>query len=385
MIPLTDNPINYEDIDSLIEWLKTYPQLTKGPLTWEFEKKWSEWQGCKYSVFVNSGSSANLLMLNTLRFSTELPPGSKIVVPALCWSTDISPVIQLCFEPVICDINLEDLSFDLNQLEEILEKEHPAAILLVSILGLSPNMERIQELASRYNCILLEDNCESVGTTFKGTKLGNFGAMSSFSFFWSHHACTIEGGMICTDSEALYLSLLAARSHGWDRDLPEEAQKDIRQIYKVDDFNALFTFYIPGYNLRATDIQAFLGLGQLRDNRLDERNQKRYDNFVRFYSGIKGWKPSPHPESWTSSFNFPILCDNRKELVEELRREGVGYRPLVCGSLSHQPLSYWIPKANFYPLTNAEVVDEKGLFLPNNPSLTLEQIDKMIEIVNRFQ
>jgi len=182
-IDLVNDTIDNKDIDRLIDWLKGYPRLTKGPVTVEYEKKWSEWLGCKYSVFVNSGSSANLLMLYALKISENLK-NKKICVPTLCWATDLSPVIQLGLDPILIDCNLQDLSVDIDHLELIFEKERPSVLLLVSVLGFSPDMDRIVSLCNKYEVILLEDNCESQGTEYKGTKLGNFGLMSSFSTYF---------------------------------------------------------------------------------------------------------------------------------------------------------------------------------------------------------
>ena len=191
-ITLVKDTIDKDDVDNLIEWLKTYPRLTKGPKTVEFEEKWSKWIGCKYSVFVNSGSSANLLMLYALKVIGNLR-NDKIVVPALSWATDMAPVIQLGFEPLICDCNMQNLAVDVGQLESIFKYHKPAALILVSVLGLSPDMDKIIKLCQKYGVILLEDNCESQGTEFRGEKLGNFGLMSSFSTYFGHTMSTIEG------------------------------------------------------------------------------------------------------------------------------------------------------------------------------------------------
>lgn len=189
-ITLVKDTIENSDIDNLIQWLQTYPKLTKGPKTVEFEEKWSKWVGCKYSVFVNSGSSANLLMLYALKVLGNLR-NEKIVVPALAWATDMAPVIQLGFDPLIVDCNMQNLAVDVSQLESIFRFHKPAAMILVSVLGFSPDMDKIVELCQKHGVILLEDNCESQGTEFQGKKLGNFGLMSSFSTYFGHTmSCT---------------------------------------------------------------------------------------------------------------------------------------------------------------------------------------------------
>ena len=192
MIPLTKDTIDKKDIDRLIEWLKTYPHLTKGEKTLEYEEKWSNFLGCKYSVFVNSGSSANLLMIYSLIETNRLRPGDKVVIPAVSWSTDLAPVVQFGLEPILCDCNLADLSIDLKHFEQILEKEKPKALILVSVLGLIPQMDKIVDLCEKHNVILLEDACESLGSEFNNKKLGSFGLMSSFSSYFGHHICKIR-------------------------------------------------------------------------------------------------------------------------------------------------------------------------------------------------
>ena len=203
MITLVKDTIDNKDIDRLVDWLKTYPKLTKGPVTLEFENKFSEWLGKKYSVFCNSGSSANLLMLSALQ-QGEYLKNNKVVVPSVSWATDLSPVIQLGLEPLLCDSNMTDLSVDLEHLERIFQEESPSVLMFVSVLGLVPDMNKIVELCFEYDVILLEDTCESMGCEYKGQKLGTFGKMSSFSTFFGHHISTIEGGIISTDDKELY-------------------------------------------------------------------------------------------------------------------------------------------------------------------------------------
>jgi CDP-6-deoxy-D-xylo-4-hexulose-3-dehydrase len=218
MIKLVNDTINNQDIDSLIDWLKTYPKLTKGNLTIELEKKWAKWIGTKYSIFCNSGSSANLLMLWALVEAERIKRNAKVVIPSVAWATDLSPVIQLGMNPILCDINLEDLSVDLDHLEEIFKTTNPDVLMLVSVLGLVPDMNQIVKLCNQYGVLLLEDTCESMGSKVDNKKLGTFGLMSSFSTYFGHHMSTIEGGFVCTNDEELYEILKSIRSHGWDRD-----------------------------------------------------------------------------------------------------------------------------------------------------------------------
>ena len=231
-IKLVKDTISLENINSLIDWLRTNPQLTKGKLTKEFEKKWSDWLGVKYSVFMNSGSSANLAMFYSLILSKKLK-NKKIIVPAVSWVTTVSPVIQLGLEPIMCDCDTNNLGLDIDHLKKIIKKEKPSCLILVHVLGIPNNMTEIIELCKKHDIIILEDTCESVGSKFQEKKLGSFGLMSSFSFYYGHHMSTIEGGMVSTNDDEFYEILLSIRSHGWDRDLPETKKILLRKKYLV--------------------------------------------------------------------------------------------------------------------------------------------------------
>ena len=262
MITLVKDTIDNNDIDRLIDWLKTYPRLTKGEVTSEFEEKYSSWLGRKYSVFCNSGSSANLLMLSALQQGGYLK-NNKVVVPSVAWATDLSPVMQLGLEPILCDSNKRDLSADLEHLEKIFKTSSPSVLMFVSVLGLVPEINKLVDLCDKYDVILLEDTCESMGCEFRDKKLGTFGKMSSFSTYFGHHISTIEGGIISTDDFKLYEILKSIRSHGWDRDLSTETQFELQKEWDVTEFNSLYTFYYEGFNLRSTDLQAYIGLTQI--------------------------------------------------------------------------------------------------------------------------
>jgi CDP-6-deoxy-D-xylo-4-hexulose-3-dehydrase len=272
-IKLVKDTIDFDDITKLIEWLKTNPKLTKGELTTEFERRWSEWLGVKYSVFVNSGSSANLAALYSIILSKRMR-NNKIVVPAVSWVTTVTPAIQLGLEPIMCECDINNLGLDIDHLKEIIKNENPSAIILVHVLGFPNYMDEIIELCNENNIMLIEDTCESIGSEYKGKKLGTLSDLSTFSFYFGHHMSTIEGGMVSTNDEDLYHILLSIRSHGWDRDLPKEKQEFLRKKYNVDSFRSLYTFYYPGFNLRATDLQAFIGLDQL--NKLTTIVENRY-------------------------------------------------------------------------------------------------------------
>jgi CDP-6-deoxy-D-xylo-4-hexulose-3-dehydrase len=278
-IKLVKDTINFDDVSNLIEWLKTNPRLTKGDLTVEFEKKWSEWLGVKYSVFVNSGSSANLAGIYSLILSERMR-NKKIVVPAVSWVTTVTPAIQLGLEPIMCDCDEDNLGLNIDHLKQIIKDENPSAIILVHVLGIPNHLDEIISLCKENDILLIEDTCESIGSKYNDKKLGTFGDLSTFSFYFGHHMSTIEGGMVSTNDEDLYHILLSIRSHGWDRDLPQKKQVELREKYNINNFRSLYTFYYPGFNLRSTDLQAFIGLEQLK--KLDMIVENRNKNFLRY-------------------------------------------------------------------------------------------------------
>lgn len=385
-ITLVKDTIDNSDIDHLIEWLKTYPRLTKGEKTIEFEEKFSNWIGCKYSVFVNSGSSANLLMLYALKVLGNLR-NQKVVVPTLAWATDMAPVIQLGFEPIIVDCNMQNLAVDVQQLESIFKTSKPAALILVSVLGLSPDIDKIVALCKKHGVILLEDNCESQGTEFEGKKLGNFGLMSSFSTYFGHTMSTIEGGMVCTNNKEIYDILKMLRSHGWDRDLDKETQQKLRAEWGVDDFSALYTFYEPGFNLRSTDLQAVIGIRQL--DKVDEMIDIRNENFHHFLEvmktldeGNKVWRPTECEHTFTASFCYPMIFLNKEDkqkAVVALIENGVETRPLICGSMGTQP--FFIKRYGRHETINSAQVDNCGIYVPNHPHLSKQDIELICKTV----
>lgn len=382
-IRLVQDTIDAQDIDRLVAWLQTYPRLTKGPLTIEFENKFAKWIGSKYSVFVNSGSSANLLMLYALVAMRKLP-NNKIVVPSLSWATDLAPVVQLGLHPVLVDCNLDNLAVDVIHLRQIFEEQSPSALILVSALGLSPNMKEIVDLCNEYSVILLEDNCESQGTEYAGRKLGTFGLMASFSTYFGHIMSTIEGGVITTDDEQVYEMLLKLRSHGWSRDLKQESRDELRTQWNVDEFSELYTFYEAGFNLRATDLQAFIGLTQLE--KVDAMIVQRNKNFNLFKELLSPhvWFPKEAPHSFTASFCIPVIMKTRAQkehLIKLLRECDVECRPLISGSMGTQPFYKRVYGELILP--NSSLIDNLGMYVPNHPSMTHEEIqlicDKIIE------
>ena len=381
MIKLVSDTIDRDDIDSLIKWLSQddIPRLTKGDLTLELESKWSKKIGTKYSVYVNSGSSAILLSLAALLESGRIK-NKKIIVPGLSWATDVSTPILLGMEPIMCDCNLKDLSCDLNHLESLFKEHNPSSMILVSTLGLVPEMDKIMDLCKKYNVLLFEDVCESMGSKFNKKYLGSFGFASFFSMYFGHHLSTIEGGFINTDDEDFYHLLLMMRSHGWDRDLPKEKQKKLREKYKVSEFDSLYNFYVPGFNLRSTDLQAFIGLRSLE--KLDKYSKIRNLNFKLYNSSIRVNELNLRDSNtnFVSNFAIPIVSKNKKEIVDRLMNHGIEVRPLIAGDMSKKPM--WYERFGKCSLPNCEIVDKLGFYIPNHQDITEEQINIISNIIN---
>tara|TARA_B110000467_G_C18311866_1_gene478674 strand:- start:304 stop:1461 length:1158 start_codon:yes stop_codon:yes gene_type:complete len=380
MINLVEDTINNSDIDDLIQWLKTYPRLTKGPLTVEFEKKWAEYTGTKEAIFVNSGSSANLVMLQVLLETGKVKRGSNIIVPALAWATDLSPVVQLGFNPILCDCNLEDLSISLDHFEELCSTHDISAVMFVSVLGLVPDMSRLLDICKANDVILLEDTCESFGSRYTENKMGTFGLMSTFSTYFGHHLSTIEGGVICTSDPEVAQAARCIRNHGWDRDLSDKKKLELRKEWDVSEFDSLYTFYMHGFNVRSTDLQAFIGIGQL--DKADKVNALRERNFSIYQDNIKNsyWKPQYRENSFISNFAYPIIHPKRDEIAKKLIAHKVEVRPMLCRSMGVQP--FYIKEYGKCILDNAEIVDKYGMYVPNHPGLTEKSIKLICDIVN---
>ena len=379
--PLAKETINTEDIDALCIWLKSYPRLTKGGLTVEVEKKWAEYIGTKHAVFNNSGSSANLLMIYTALMTGRIK-NKKIVVPSVGWVTTIAPAIQFGLEPIMVGADSDTFGIDLDQLEAVCERERPDAVIFVQVLGVPHYKERLLQLKEKYGFCLLEDACAALGASYgDGAMVGTVGDMSSFSFYFGHQLSTIEGGMVNTDDKELFEALLMLRSHGWAKDLEPESYNTLIQKYDVDDFHKPFTFFVPGFNLRSTDLQAFVGLRQVDKARwvAKRRNENHcaYAQFLEGYVDFQRWG-----NNVPVSISFGALADSnahRREIVSRLVENGVETRIFSAGNLGLHP--FW---TDLYPPFEDEVsnrIHTSGFFLPNYPELTIKEVVKICKIV----
>jgi CDP-4-dehydro-6-deoxyglucose reductase, E1 len=378
--PLAKDTISDHDIDNLINWLKTYPRLTKGELTVKFEKAWAKYIGTKYSVFCNSGSSANLLMAYAAKVAK--PRNMKVVVPSVGWVTTIAPFMQFGFDPIMVGADAKTYGIDLDDLEKVCIEEDPATVIFVQVLGIPHDAERLHALSKKYNFTLLEDGCAALGAEYaNGKKVGTVGKMSSFSFYFGHQLATIEGGMVNTDDFETYQMLLMLRSHGWGKDLDESVYDGLVEENGVDDFHKPFTFFVPGFNLRATDLQAFIGIDQVKKapwvSEARERNHKRYAENLRGTFKFQDWGTNK-----PVSISFGLLAKDkaqRTKIVKMLRVAGVETRIFSAGNLGKHP--FWKAEYGEFSHPVSDEIHDCGFFLPNNPELGTEDIDRICDLV----
>ena len=375
-IKLTDNTISLKNISSLINWLKKNPKLTKGDLTIKFEKLFKIWIKRKYSIFVNSGSSANLLIAQGLLEANMLR--NKIAIaPAVSWVTTVTPFIQMGYDVKLCDCDKLNLGLDISHLEKLCRKYKPSILILVHVLGHSNYMNDIQKICKKYKIKIIEDSCEALGSTYGNKKLGTLGLASSFSFYYGHHISTIEGGMLTLDDKNLYNVLTSIRSHGWGRDLENQERKRLEKKFNIDKVRSLYSFYYSGFNLRSTDLNAFIGIQQMKV--LNKKIKTRFRNFKIFSRNLSNFWSQKSEAKIISNFGYALMVKNRREVFNFLKKNKIETRPLICGNMGQQP--FWISKFKKTNLPNAEKIHKYGLYLPNHENLTQKQVKYICEKV----
>lgn len=379
---LAQDTIDHHDLEELAGWLVTNPWLTQGKLTQQFQEQWAQWIGVKFAVFVNSGSSANLLMYAALQASGKMC-SPKVILPAVAWSTSVAPALQLGFEPVLCDAELTTLGLDLNRLESLLKTHRPAAVLLVHVLGVPNDMAGLIALQRKYEFDLLEDACAATGSRYDDRLVGGFGKLSSFSFYFGHHLSTIEGGMVCTNDPALHDLLLMLRSHGWAKDLAPAAETELATRWEVEQFNRPFTFYEAGFNVRSTDLNAKIGLGQLRKKEhVVRRRAENHRLYQRCLGKVPGLLVQANPRATISSISFAALASSagaRSQIVRALHNANIETRPLGGGNMSRQP--FWARHFGSEDFPVADRVHQTAFQLPNHPGLKADDINFICDTV----
>ena len=380
--PLAKDTITDYEMDKWADWIKTHPRLTMGPITIEFEKKWSHWLGRNYSVFCNSGSSANFLMAAAVLASERLM-NKKVVVPACGWPTTITPFIMLGFEPIMCDVDPDTWGLDIEHLKILLKEHNPGTVIFVQVLGVPNRMEPIMALRGEYGFILLEDSCAAMGSRYKGFKVGTFGDMASMSTYFGHQFSTVEGGIVSTDDEEFYELMLMIRSHGWDKQLSAEARQRIAKHYGYNLECDPFIFCELGLNVRPTDDHAYLGLSQL--DKMDWLVERRYANHQLYEKLLgKDFDTQQYNDSIVCSIHFCALAESRHEqklIYKTLKAQGIESRLFTAGNLGAHP--FWFERYQNFTSPMADKLYNQGFFLPNNPSLNAEDIKSICSTVLR--
>tara|TARA_Y100000593_G_C4313028_1_gene339317 strand:+ start:1013 stop:2188 length:1176 start_codon:yes stop_codon:yes gene_type:complete len=384
-LPLMTDNIDRDDVNSIIEFLNQdpIPRLTNGEKVKEFENKWSEWLGVKHSVFVNSGASANELTMLALKYM--FPEGGEIIVPPLTWISDINSVLFANFEPVFVDINFNNLSFDLDELEKKIT-DNTKAIFITNVLGLNALSKKLLDICEKNGILLIEDVCESHGSTFGKDKLGSIGFASNFSFYFAHHMSTIEGGMISTNDDKFYQICRALRSHGMVREMTDESMKQ-KYIDDFSDLNPDFIFMGPSHNFRSTEINAVLGISQLK--KLDTNNMERKSNFDYFIKKLDSTKYyTDFNLDGQCNYAFIVIMNNkdfefRDKLENVLKENGIEFRRGLSGGGNQLRQPYFKNKSIDYDeFKNVEHIHNFSWYIGNYPSLEVEKIDRLLEVLN---
>jgi CDP-6-deoxy-D-xylo-4-hexulose-3-dehydrase len=372
--PLVDSSYDNQEILTCIATLLG-GQLTMGAQVRRFEQAFALHLGAPHAVMVNSGSSANLLALavltNPMR-RRHLKAGDRVGVPAVCWSTSLWPLVQMGLVPVLLDVDPLTLNLSIPSLKEALRREGGLrGLMMVHVLGNSTDMGELLAICEQEELVLVEDTCESLGSTFDGRALGSIGAFGTFSFYFSHHMTTIEGGMVLARTEEDHDLLKCLRAHGWSREQSNREQLE-RDNAHIDP---RFLFINVGYNLRPMEIQAAFGLEQLK--RLDEMNRHRRANVGRIraaFAAHPAWRgqlhfPQAPPGLDACWFGFPFLVDESVRLdyrgfTRDLTAGGVDTRPIVSGNMALQPaVKHFNVDLRLGPFTGAQRVHERGLFI----------------------
>lgn len=375
--------ITEEDKLSMIDFIKNTSRFTNGPKVREFENNWSQWLGCKYSLFVSSGSTANLLLVSAIKEKYKLQDGDKVLVPAMTWVTNISPVTQLGLTPIFCDVDTSNFGFDLKHLAQLKEKHPDIKVAFVThLFGIPADIDAYRVIFP--NVVYIEDVCESHGAVYKGRKAGTIGEGSTFSFYFGHHMTTVEGGFVCTDDETLYNIMKMKRSHGMAREALPERFEQYKKMYP--DVHPQFLFMTDGYNFRSMELNAVLGISQLKnlDSAIHRRRQV-YDKFLNLISQYNNLFLKPSKEG-NSSFCLPFVCaskEHRIQLEAILNHHGVETRPLCSGNLLRQPfLENYSLDIDWTP--NVDFLHDNGFFIGNNHMITDEEIYKLEKIIHEF-
>ena len=370
--PLLSNAFSSNDINEGIKVLRS-KRITMSKITYKFEKFFAKKMGAKYAVMTNSGSSANLLAISCLTnplSKNKIQASSEVIIPAICWSTSLWPIIQNNLKPVFVDVELGTFNIDIESIEKKITKK-TKAIMLVHVLGTSANMTKLMQIAKKYKIDIIEDTCESLGAKYNNKQLGTFGRFGTYSFYYSHQITSGEGGMILCNDTKDYNVLKSLRSHGWSRDT--NLHTNFKK--KFNNLDERFLFIGPGYNVRPTEIQSAIALNQFK--RLNKFIKIRNINRNKIINNLKKndkWKnqftfvevESNFKPSW---FGLPILINKKysyvkKEFLNYLSKKGIENRPIISGNFLNQPAAtFYNFKSTKNDFKNADEIEERGFFI----------------------
>lgn len=369
----------YQAISEVLESRK----FTMGNRVQKLEQKFAEFFGVKYCVMSNSGSSAVLLAIASLIFSKRLSKGDEVIVPAVSWSTSYFPLQQYGLKLKFVDIDIDTLNYDLNSLEQSIT-DKTKMILVINLLGNNNDFDKISDICNKGNIFFIEDNCESMGSSYNGKYSGTFGLVGIFSSYFSHHISTMEGGYTITNDKELYDIMLSIRAHGWTRNLDSKST-----IYKrnKNPFYEQFNFILPGYNLRPLEIEAAIGLIQV--NRIPDIVLNRQNNAKLFLGKMSQFKEiKTQFEIGNSSwFGFSLvligkLRGKRDYFVERLIKEDIEVRPIVAGNFTKNPVIKYFEYEIFGILKNADEIHDNGFFVGNNGKPLVDEIMHLYNVIN---
>lgn len=390
MIPLMKNALlhEHEARQALAGFIINAQRFSMGEQCERFETEFARFQGAREAVLFNSGGSANLAMIQALKNRGVLVDGDAVGFSALTWSTNVMPIIQLGLVPVAVDCAPYTLNVMSRTLEQRLQDVDMKALFITNALGFAGDLDRIRAICASRNILLFEDNCEALGTELPEGKTGTFGAMASFSFFVAHHMSTIEGGMVCTDNEEFAEMLRVVRANGWDRNVSVAQQHALREAHNVtSEFDARYTFYDLGYNLRPTEITGFLGLHQLQF--LDDNIRMRMKNYIFLEEAVRN-----NPDfvmldrthiSVLSSFAFPVVCcapELRAQYVFRFEKAGVEVRPMIAGNIQNQPF-YKKYVEKMFDVPGAQMINDCGFYFGNYPELSEQDLQIIIQCLRK--
>ena len=388
---LMHNNITKSDINHVVKFLrKKNLILTQSNQVKKFEKKWSKWLGVKYSTYVNSGSSANFITLNILKTLNKNKTKNEIIVPSLTWVSDISSVILNGFKPVFVDINLKNLSMNTEEIFKKISKK-TLAVFITHAQGFNGINSKLLKILKKKNILLIEDVCESHGAKFQNKKLGTFGEISNFSFYYAHHMSTIEGGMICTNNKKIYEISRILRSHGMAREVNDKKiEKNI--IRKNPILSPKFIFLYPTLNFRNNEIGATIGLNQLKS--LNKNNRLRIVNLKFFLKNLdknKYWIDFDLVGS--CNYAFPIILKTKSIIKRNyfetcLKKANIEFRRGNAGGgnqLRQPYLRNFVKNINLSNFKNVEKIHSFGYYIGNYPSLNFLKIKKICKILNKIK